>query len=164
MATPRQPRDKVTARSRPDAELFKEWLQRQLKVRRMSQRQLAMKAGIDHSCISRLLRGGRVPSLRTAASLARAIEQTDHDLPEFGFGPVVATNATARVEYALRADDALKESDVRDIMLRYLALRVGHLVTATRPRRKPVVVRVADTSGVEGRSEPSDRRGAYHRS
>src|SRR3970282_2252093 len=49
---------------------FNEWLRSQLKAKKMSQRQLAQQAGVDHSTISRLIRGDRTPSLGTATKLA----------------------------------------------------------------------------------------------
>ena len=42
---------------------FNEWLRAQLKAKKMSQRQLAQQSGVDHSTISRLIRGDRMPSL-----------------------------------------------------------------------------------------------------
>ena len=54
-----------------EARAFNEWLRAQLKSKRMSQRQLAQQAGVDHSTISRLVRGDRTPSLGTATKLAR---------------------------------------------------------------------------------------------
>jgi transcriptional regulator with XRE-family HTH domain len=45
---------------------FNEWLRAQLKAKKMSQRQLAQQSGVDHSTISRLIRGDRTPSLATA--------------------------------------------------------------------------------------------------
>src|SRR5438093_1520324 len=45
---------------------FNEWLRAQLKAKKMSQRQLAQQSGVDHSTISRLIRGDRMPSLGTA--------------------------------------------------------------------------------------------------
>ena len=50
---------------------FNEWLRGQLKAKKMSQRQLAQQSGVDHSTISRLIRGDRMPSLGTATKLAR---------------------------------------------------------------------------------------------
>ena len=38
---------------------FNEWLRAQLKAKKMSQRQLAQQSGVDHSTISRLIRGDR---------------------------------------------------------------------------------------------------------
>ena len=38
---------------------FNEWLRTQLKAKKMSQRQLAQQSGVDHSTISRLVRGDR---------------------------------------------------------------------------------------------------------
>jgi transcriptional regulator with XRE-family HTH domain len=172
MTTGGQARDTEPARSGPNTERFNEWLQTELKARKMSQRQLANKSGVSHSSISRLVLGGRVPSLRTALSLARAIDQADHDPSEFRPGPVGGANAAARVEYALRADDALNETGVREIMLHYLAMRMGRPgssaaeapVTAHRSRRDPLVPTVAQAPGAQAPSKPSDRRRAYHRS
>jgi len=52
---------------------FNEWLRAQLKAKKMSQRQLAQQSGVDHSTISRLIRGDRMPSLGTATKLARGM-------------------------------------------------------------------------------------------
>ncbi len=104
---------------------FNEWLRAQLKAKRMSQRQLAQQAGVDHSTISRLVRGDRTPSLGTATKLARGLREIreDGDSPAY-FGQVgTTTNPTARVEYALRSDEQLTEVHVRQIMDLYLAIR-----------------------------------------
>lgn len=106
---------------------FDEWLRGELRVRRMSQRQLAVRSGVDHSSISRLVRGDRVPSLGTVLKLAQTIDPGDGDVRDAWVGFAVSPNAAARVEYALRADDQLSEADVRDVMLYYLR--------ATRRRR-----------------------------
>jgi transcriptional regulator with XRE-family HTH domain len=52
---------------------FNEWLEVQLKARKLTQRQLAQKSGVDHSTISRLMRGDRTPSLRTVTLLLRGL-------------------------------------------------------------------------------------------
>src|SRR5256885_3237835 len=106
---------------------FNEWLRAQLKVKKMSQRQLAQQSGVDHSTISRLIRGDRMPSLGTATKLARGLREIRDDsdtgaaLGVVSMGP---QNPTARVEYALRADEALSEPQVRQVMEYYLAVRV----------------------------------------
>jgi transcriptional regulator with XRE-family HTH domain len=106
---------------------FNEWLRAQLKAKKMSQRQLAQQSGVDHSTISRLIRGDRMPSLGTATKLARGLREIRDDsdtstaLGVVSMGP---QNPTARVEYALRADEALSEPQVRQIMEYYLAVRV----------------------------------------
>ena len=85
----------------------------------MSQRQLAQQSGVDHSTISRLIRGDRMPSLGTATKLARGLRELrdDADTPQYlGLVASGATNPTARVEYALRADELLSEPQVRQIM------------------------------------------------
>ena len=107
---------------------FNEWLRAQLKAKKMSQRQLAQASGVDHSTISRLVRGDRTPSLGTATKLARGLRELrdDADAPQYlGLVSSGATvNPTARVEYSLRADDSLAEPQVRQIMEYYLAVRV----------------------------------------
>ena len=105
---------------------FNSWLRSQLKEKKMSQRQLALQSGVDHSTISRLIKGDRMPSLGTATKLARGLREI-HDEAE---GPAYFASLTtrqllptARVEYALRGDDALTEGDVRDLMQAYIAVR-----------------------------------------
>jgi transcriptional regulator with XRE-family HTH domain len=106
---------------------FNEWLRAQLKAKKMSQRQLAQQSGVDHSTISRLIRGDRMPSLGTATKLARGLRELrdDADTPQYlGLVASGSTNPTARVEYALRADELLTEAQVRQIMEYYLAVRM----------------------------------------
>ncbi len=106
---------------------FNEWLRAQLKAKKMSQRQLAQQSGVDHSTISRLIRGDRMPSLGTATKLARGLRELrdDADTPQYlGMVASGSTNPTARVEYALRADELLSEAQVRQIMEYYLAVRM----------------------------------------
>ena len=105
---------------------FNSWLRSQLKEKKMSQRQLALQSGVDHSTISRLIKGDRMPSLGTATKLARGLREI-HDEAE---GPAYFASLTARqllptarVEYALRGDDALTEGDVRDLMQAYISVR-----------------------------------------
>ena len=106
---------------------FNEWLRAQLKAKKMSQRQLAQQSGVDHSTISRLIRGDRMPSLGTATKLARGLREIreDADTPQYlGLVTSGSANPTARVEYSLRADEALGEPQVRQIMEYYLAVRM----------------------------------------
>jgi transcriptional regulator with XRE-family HTH domain len=105
---------------------FNAWLRGQLKEKKMSQRQLALQSGVDHSTISRLIKGDRMPSLGTATKLARGLRE----ILDEGDGPAyfASLNArpvlpTTRVEYALRGDDVLNESDVRELMQAYIAVR-----------------------------------------
>ena len=115
---------------------FNEWLRAQLKAKKMSQRQLAQQSGVDHSTISRLIRGDRMPSLGTATKLARGLRELrdDADAPQY-LGVVAGgtSNPTARVEYSLRADDLLTEAQVRQIMEYYLAVRMRRFGRAFQP-------------------------------
>ena len=114
--------------TRTNGRAFNEWLRAQLKAKKMSQRQLAQQSGVDHSTISRLVRGDRMPSLGTATKLARGLRELgeNDDGPQYlglmGGGAV--QNPTARVEYSLRADEALSEAQVRQVMEYYLAVRM----------------------------------------
>jgi len=105
---------------------FNEWLRAQLKAKKMSQRQLAQQSGVDHSTISRLIRGDRTPSLATATALARGLRELrdDSDMPVYlNVVSAGSANPMARVEYALRADEYLTEAQVRQIMEYYIAVR-----------------------------------------
>jgi len=82
----------------------------------MSQRQLAQQSGVDHSTISRLIRGDRMPSLgipptKLARGLREIRDDADAAVPRAvaGAQPI----PTARIEYALRADEVLSEPQVR---------------------------------------------------
>ena len=115
---------------------FNEWLRAQLKAKKMSQRQLAQQSGVDHSTISRLIRGDRMPSLGTATKLARGLRELrdDADTPQYlGLVASGSANPTARVEYALRADELLSEAQVRQIMEYYLAVRMRRFGRSVPP-------------------------------
>jgi transcriptional regulator with XRE-family HTH domain len=87
---------------------FNDWLRMELKARRMSQRQLAQRSGVAHSTISRIVQHGRVPSMDTATKLARGLRAlgADADTPDAVRAVAIGTaHPTARVEYALRADE-----------------------------------------------------------
>jgi transcriptional regulator with XRE-family HTH domain len=151
---------------------FNEWLRAQLKVKKMSQRQLAQQSGVDHSTISRLIRGDRMPSLGTATKLARGLRELrdDADTPQYlRMVSAGATNPTTRVEYALRADEWLSEPQVRQIMEYYLAVRIGRLGrpgptadTTERSEQRPIPrtygqASVATAAGVRGGQTSSAR-------
>jgi transcriptional regulator with XRE-family HTH domain len=116
--------------TRTNGRAFNEWLRAQLKAKKMSQRQLAQQSGVDHSTISRLVRGDRMPSLGTATKLARGLRElgeNDEGPQYLGLMGGGVQNPTARVEYALRADEALSEPQVRQVMEYYLAVRMRRL-------------------------------------
>jgi transcriptional regulator with XRE-family HTH domain len=116
--------------TRTNGRAFNEWLRAQLKAKKMSQRQLAQQSGVDHSTISRLVRGDRMPSLGTATKLARGLRELgeNDDGPQYlGLIGGGVQNPTARVEYALRADEALSEAQVRQVMEYYLAVRMRRI-------------------------------------
>lgn len=149
--TPRGDEDSETG-SATGRRAFNQWLQLQLRARKLTQRQLAQKSGVDHSTISRLASGDRVPSLRTATRLAHGlgmpqdfVRLDDQILGRSG-------SPTARVEYALRSDDLLREAEVREIMEVYLAARLRrsrHVDTSalrgtTNSTPLPFVIEVAE--------------------
>jgi transcriptional regulator with XRE-family HTH domain len=118
---------------------FNIWLRRQLRERRMSQRQLAALSGVDHSTISRLLRQDRRPSLTTATKLVGALRhvgsnQTEPDTAEyFDRIPEETVFPARRVELALRADEQLDDDQVRRLMSMYLDARRRHRASAPIP-------------------------------
>jgi transcriptional regulator with XRE-family HTH domain len=52
---------------------FGGWLRDAMRSRRLSTRAVAMRAGVDHSTISRLMRNAREPVLSTAIRLLRLL-------------------------------------------------------------------------------------------
>jgi transcriptional regulator with XRE-family HTH domain len=119
-----------------NARAFNDWLRTQLKAKKMSQRQLAQQSGVDHSTISRLIRGDRMPSLGTATKLARGLRELREDADTTQYLGVVGvgnTSPTSRVEYSLRADELLSEAQVRQIMEYYLAVRMRRNDRSTPP-------------------------------
>jgi transcriptional regulator with XRE-family HTH domain len=109
---------------------FNSWLRGQLKEKKMSQRQLALQSGVDHSTISRLIKGDRMPSLGTATKLARGLREISDEADGPAYFATVNNRSvlpTTRVEYALRGDDALTETDVRELMQAYITVRSRRL-------------------------------------
>ena len=131
--------------------VFNLWLRRQMRERRMSQRQLAALSGVNHSTISRLINGERVPSLATATRLARALGHVRGEddasayvtrLPEETIIP------TTRVERALRADDEINDDDVRSLMAAYLGARArGRLARLPSSENDASVLKSASANG-----------------
>jgi len=112
---------------------FNVWLRGRLKEKRMSQRQLALQSGVDHSTISRLLKDDRMPSLGTATKLARALRDIhdEADAQAYFASMSRAVLPTTRVEYALRGDDSLIEADVRELMQAYITVRSRRIRSVT---------------------------------
>ena len=157
--------------TRTNGRAFNEWLRAQLKAKKMSQRQLAQQSGVDHSTISRLVRGDRMPSLGTATKLARGLRELgeNDDGPQYlGLIGGGVQNPTARVEYSLRADEALSEAQVRQVMEYYLAVRMRRVGSAfnTEPshlqRVELLAVRLAPALAIDphaDRAASGARRG-----
>jgi len=109
---------------------FNTWLRGQLKEKKISQRQLALQSGVDHSTISRLIKGDRMPSLGTATKLARGLREIRDEAEGPGYFASVSSRQvlpTTRVEYAMRGDELLTEGDVRELMQAYITLRTRRL-------------------------------------
>ena len=106
--------------------VFNLWLRRQMRERRMSQRQLAVLSGVNHSTVSRLLNHDRQPSLETATKLARALRKAGGELDTADYFerlPDETLFPARRVEMALRGDDLLDNADVERLMRSYLRAR-----------------------------------------
>jgi transcriptional regulator with XRE-family HTH domain len=105
---------------------FRDWLTVQLRARRMSLRQLAHRSGVNVSTVSRIVRGERRPTLRTAVRLARVVrESADESSATRYFGSLTAESLdpVRDVERALRGDGLLDDDDVRRVMRLYLSTR-----------------------------------------
>jgi transcriptional regulator with XRE-family HTH domain len=105
---------------------FRDWLTLQLRARRMSLRQLAHRSGVNVSTVSRIVRGERRPTLRTAVRLARVVRETaDESSATRYFGSLTpeSLDPVREVERALRSDGELDDDDVRRVMQVYLAAR-----------------------------------------
>ena len=143
----------------PTGRGFSEWLRTQLAVKRISQRQLAQRSGVDHSTISRLLVGQRLPSLATAIRLARALPELRHGQDGSPHAVGFSTGGagpTTPIEYALRRDGRLNEFQVRELMEHYLALRHGRAYTqrAKRIDHEPIVAEVSAARSPGSRAAP----------
>jgi transcriptional regulator with XRE-family HTH domain len=121
----------MTLQTRPP---FNAWLRGRLKEKRMSQRQLALQSGMNHSTISRLIKGDRMPSLGTATKLALGLRDIEDEadgrayFASLNSRPVLPTT---RVEHALRGDEALTEADVRELMRAYISRRMRAATNAS---------------------------------
>lgn len=124
----------------------------------MSQRQLAAQSGVNHSTISRLISDDRMPSLRTATKLARGLREIGAEsegLAYFAAQPNRTALPHARVERALRGDDALTEADVRELMRTYIGVRRRRVAARDDGSRGG-----AENGGVgAGRARRDDRGG-----
>jgi transcriptional regulator with XRE-family HTH domain len=123
---------------------FNSWLRSQLKEKKMSQRQLALQSGVDHSTISRLIKGDRMPSLGTATKLARGLREIQDEADGAAYFDSLATRQLlpiTRVEYALRGDEALTEADVRELMQQYLSVRMRRVRNGHAPAGIPAARR-----------------------
>ena len=143
----------------PTGRGFSEWLRTQLAVKRISQRQLAQQSGVDHSTISRLMLGQRLPTLATAVRLARALPKLRHGQDGSPYAVGFSTRGagpTIPIEYALRSDGRLNESQIRELMEHYLALRHArtYIQRAKRIDHEPIVAEVSAARSPGSRAEP----------
>lgn len=105
---------------------FRGWLAGQMRARRMSQQQLADRSLVHRSTISRLLSGDRSPSFETASQLAHALGvPLELDLLPAQLVELEkeTSNPVLVVERALRADRALSEEQIRQVMRLYNGFR-----------------------------------------
>ena len=133
----------------PDERQFSDWLDTQLRARRMSLRQLADRSGVNVSTVSRILHGKRRPSLRTALLLSHALEparpSNGSELSiTLGRGDL---DAVTTVERALRADSQLTDAAVHRLMILYHTLRAEHRGPVLMARDRRPIAQVRDRLG-----------------
>lgn len=78
---------------------FSGWLRDAMAERRITQRALAMRTGIDHSSISRLVACDRTPSLSTAIAIVKVLSPGP-----WRAGPAILGPATVIADMNDRAD------------------------------------------------------------
>jgi len=66
---------------------FSGWLRDAMAERRITQRALAMRTGIDHSSISRLLARDRIPSLNTAIAIFKVLSPGSWRAGQVSYAP-----------------------------------------------------------------------------
>ena len=111
---------------------FGSWLSDRMHARRMSQRQLASRSGVNHSTVSRLLRGS-VPTLATALALQDALDPGSRAVaaPDSDLHPAV-------LSAMLRRDGLLTNDEIDFLVSAYAGLVDAHLrLTAGSARRIP---------------------------
>src|SRR4051812_39272718 len=132
------------------------WVRQRMAERHMSQRRLGGLSGVDHTTISRLLRGGRPPTLKTAERLVRAlgVAVDGPQVPGYLGMSSRTLGPVARVEQALRADPALGAADLERLLRQYHAARGDG-------RARPSVMAVAGPAvTVAGTADLSDHLGS----
>jgi transcriptional regulator with XRE-family HTH domain len=100
---------------------FCAWLTQRMQARGMSQRQLARRAGVHHSTISRLLRG-KVPTLSTALALQDVLDPAWGAVP----APNVPDLHPAVLSAMLRRDGLLTNDEIDRLVSAYAGLVAAH--------------------------------------
>ncbi len=104
------------------ADAFGAFVRRELRAHRWSLRYLAMRSGVDHSTIARLIHGQRQPSLRTALRIQDALQGRTPSAPPFPVGRA-AEDPMRTVAEALRMDPHLNEDARAAVFSYYRAVR-----------------------------------------
>ena len=134
-------------------ETFGDHLTRELRARNWTLRYLALRAGVDHSTISRLMQGDRLPTLGTARRLHAALGGPD-PLTFFGGAATPRADPVRRVEEALRADPALSRAAVRELLDHYHRLRQARRAELLRPPGSVRAARPDPAATSRGRTTP----------
>lgn len=130
---------------------FGDYLKQELRARNWSVRYLAFRAGVNHSTISRLIRGQRTPRLETVQRLHRALTSVA-PIPPATPRPVSSHDVFQRVADALALDPLLTPGALRQLIRHYEQLRNPNgLTSATQPRPTPSVRLVSSGRPSSGR-------------
>ena len=109
---------------------FGAWVRQRLHERRLSQRQLARRAAVHPSTVSRVLRGA-VPTLATALALQEALDPSQASSP----GPDTPELHPALLSAMLRRDGFLTHDEIDQLVGTYAQLvAAGSQRAARRPR------------------------------
>ena len=106
-----------------------DWIGDELRTRGWTGRHLARRSGVNHSTISRMLAQTRTPTLATVLKLVAAFDASD---AAWAHSPTTHTPETQALLAALRADPALDEAAVSNVVGVYLRLRDEAAAAANR--------------------------------
>ena len=127
-------------------EAFGAFLKRELRARKWSVRYLALRSGLNHSTVSRLLQGSRTPTLQTASRLVDALAARDRIAPvKMPARP--AGDPIRRVADALAADPQLTAAHVDQVLRYYEELRVSRRVPVPSAELRPAAASVRRIAG-----------------
>ena len=133
-------RDVSHAPPQSPAQTFGDYLRYELQMRKWSLRHLAVRSGVDHSTISRLMRGTRSPSLQTVTRIQTALGGSPRGFSR-GADAAYWMDPVQRVTEALGADPALHGTKLQQVLRYYRTVRTAQATAGNRDVQPAAIVR-----------------------